>query len=104
MKQRLPDAYGIFILPPNEETLLQRLRDRKREDEQAIQRRFAEAKREIAEASASKVYDSFVVNEVLDDAIEEAVAGVRARRGREGGNRGGPRQHDGRSVAASDRR
>ena len=40
VKSKLPHAYSIFILPPDDQTLLQRLRDRKREDEEKILRRF----------------------------------------------------------------
>lgn len=77
VKAQIPDAFGVFILPPSEEILLERLRARKREDESVIQRRFAEARREIAQARAGNVYDLFVVNDVLDRAIHEAVTAVR---------------------------
>ncbi len=80
VKKKMPDALGIFVLPPSEEELLRRLRSRKREDEATIQRRFAEAKREIAQAQADGVYDVFIVNEHLEEAIEEAVGAVRAAR------------------------
>jgi len=81
VKQRMPEALGIFILPPSEEELLERLRARKREPEEAIRRRFAEARREIAEARSSGAYDLFIVNEDLDEAIARAVDAVeRARR------------------------
>ncbi len=80
VKQRMPDAFGIFILPPSEEALLQRLRDRKREPEDVIQRRFAEAKTEIAAARASGAYDLFITNDDLDRAIAEAVDAVETRR------------------------
>ena len=83
VKARMPDAFGLFILPPSEAELLARLRSRKREDEDTIQRRFAEAQREIGEAKACGVYDAFIVNRELDDAIAEAVGAVRRRR--EGG-------------------
>jgi len=82
VKEKRPNAFGIFILPPSERTLLQRLRDRKREGEEAIQRRFAEAQREIALARESSVYDVFIVNDDLERAIEEARDAVKARRGR----------------------
>jgi guanylate kinase len=65
-------AHLIFILPPDEETLLQRLRSRGRDDEDAIARRFAEAKSEIKLAQESGAYDVFIVNENLDRAIDEA--------------------------------
>lgn len=79
VKGRMPDAFGIFILPPSEDVLLERLRARKRDTDEAIARRFAEAKREIAEAKTSGVYDAFVVNDELERAIEEAVGIVRGK-------------------------
>jgi guanylate kinase len=72
-------AFGMFILPPSEEVLLQRLRARRRDTEEAIARRFAEAKREIAEARACSAYDAFIVNDELEGAIDEAVETVRRR-------------------------
>jgi guanylate kinase len=83
VKKAFPQMFGVFILPPDEQTLLQRLRDRKREDENVIQRRFAEARREIETARSCGVYDAFVVNDDLEHAIHEAiriVASVRAER------------------------
>lgn len=82
VKDKMPNAFGIFILPPSEDTLLQRLRDRKREGEEVIQRRFAEAQREMALARESGVYDVFIVNDDLERAIEDARSAVKARRGR----------------------
>ncbi|MCL4740814.1 MAG: guanylate kinase [Phycisphaerales bacterium] len=82
VKGAMPEAFGLFVLPPGEEALLERLRARKREPEEAIQRRFAEARREIAEARASGVYDRFIVNDDLPSAIGEAVEAVRAERAR----------------------
>ena len=81
VKERMPGAFGVFILPPSEEALLQRLRARRRDTEEAIARRFAEAQREIAEAKACGAYDAFVVNDELERAIEEAVGVVRGRMG-----------------------
>jgi len=82
IKAKKPDAYGVFILPPSEETLLQRLRDRKRESEEKIQKRFAQAQAEIRNARESGVYDEFLVNSDLETAIDEALRLVRARRDR----------------------
>lgn len=91
VKRAMPGAFGIFVLPPSEEALLQRLRDRKREDEASIQRRFREAQREIRAAHESTaggpVYDEFIVNRDLDEAIGQAVGLVeRARLARSGGS------------------
>jgi guanylate kinase len=95
VKRQRPDAYAIFVLPPNEAALLSRLRERKRESEDLIQRRFANAKREIEAARGGGVYDLFLVNDNLREAIGRAVEAVRAERARrraqrapEGGARG----------------
>ena len=82
VKGAIPEAFGVFVLPPGEEALLERLRARKREPEEAIQRRFAEARREIAEARGSGVYDRFIVNDDLASAIREAVEAVTRERTR----------------------
>jgi len=80
VKLRRPDAFGVFILPPSEEALLDRLRARKREPEEAIQKRFAEAKREIADAHTCGAYDVFITNDDLGRAVDEAVGVVESRR------------------------
>lgn len=77
VKKRMPESTAVFILPPSEEILLQRLRSRGREGEEAIQRRFAKAKKEIALARESGVYDRFVVNDDLETAIAAVVCCVR---------------------------
>ncbi len=82
VKARIPDAYALFIMPPSETVLLDRLRARRREDENGIQRRFAEAKREMENARACGVYNDFIVNENLDESIARAVELVRAERRR----------------------
>lgn len=85
VKRQMPEAFGLFIEPPSEETLLQRLRDRKREGEDEILRRFAEAKREMSEAHQSGVYDRFIVNDQLEKAIGDAVGAVVGERMRRRG-------------------
>lgn len=82
VKQAMPGAFGVFILPPSEEELLRRLRSRKREDEALIQKRFAEAQREIAEAHRCGAYDAFITNDSLERAIGEAVETVTRERRR----------------------
>lgn len=77
VKHHKPDAYAVFVLPPSEEVLLDRLRARKREPEEVIQRRFAEARHEIERARTCGVYDAFIVNRDLDQAIAEAIRLVR---------------------------
>jgi guanylate kinase len=70
----------IFILPPNDDELRHRLETRGREDEEAIARRFAEARREIDLATSRTLYDAFIVNDDLDRAVDEACRLVCERR------------------------
>lgn len=80
VKRKKPDALAIFILPPDETILLSRLRERRREDEQKIQQRFARAKEEIQQAREAGIYDAFITNDDLDRAITESVELVRDER------------------------
>lgn len=82
VKAKVPEAFGVFVLPPTEEALLERLRARKREDEGAIKRRFSQAKEEMAEARSGGVYEVFLVNERVGESIQSAVAAVTAERAR----------------------
>ena len=68
IKQKIPDAVLIFILPPSLEELENRLRGRNTEDEDTIQGRLSEAYREI---ECSKYYDYKVVNDDLTRALDE---------------------------------
>lgn len=80
VKRQMPEAFAMFVLPPGEEELLNRLRERKREDEDHIQKRFAAARKEIAAARECGVYDAFITNAMLDTAIREAVHRVTEER------------------------
>ncbi len=71
VRDKYPDMLGIFILPPSEESLLTRLRQRGREDESAIQRRFRESTVEMQRARDNGIYNAFVINDDLRAAIEE---------------------------------
>ena len=79
VRRKVPEALGVFVLPPSEDELLKRLRSRGREDAAAIERRFAESKTEIARARAGRTYDAFVVNDTLPQAIDEVAEIVKAR-------------------------
>ncbi len=80
VRQRHPEAFEIFILPPANEVLIQRLRLRGREGEQAIQRRFKEHEKEIRRARECGVYDRFVVNDDIDQAIDTVISLIEERR------------------------
>ena len=79
VRRKMPESLGVFVLPPSEEELLKRLRSRGREDEAAIERRFAESKKEIARAQGGRTYDAFVVNDTLPRVTDEVAAIVAAR-------------------------
>lgn len=89
VKKKIPEAFSIYILPPSEGVLFQRLRDRRREDEATIARRFAEAQKEIAHARTSGVYDHFLINSDLNHTITSAVSIVRGELSRRQGLRRG---------------
>lgn len=80
VKKLIPGAFAIFVLPPSEEDVLKRLRSRKRENEEQIQKRFGHAKREIEAAKSAGTYDHFIVNDDRQRAIQEAVDVVNRRR------------------------
>ena len=66
VKNQMPDAITIFIMPPSPQTLEDRLRGRHTEDEETIQKRLNEAKREI---EAGSKFDYKVVNDNLNEAL-----------------------------------
>ena len=87
IREDVPDAFGIFILAPDNPTLLERLRKRAQDDPATIQRRFEQATEEIRAAETTNTYDHFVVNDDFDRALEEIVSVVEAERDRRRGNR-----------------
>ena len=70
VKQRLPEATQVFIAPPSDETLRQRLEGRQTDDPDQIERRLARAKEELA---ARQEFKRVIVNDDLERAVEELV-------------------------------
>jgi len=68
VRRSFPDAFQIFLAPPSFEVLEQRIRGRGTDAEDAIRRRLARAKEELA---ARDEFDAVVVNDDLDQALEE---------------------------------
>jgi guanylate kinase len=68
VRQQCLDAVSIFLRAPSLEDLETRLRARKSETEAAIQRRLAEARRELEQADQ---YNYQVINADLDQAVTE---------------------------------
>jgi guanylate kinase len=77
LKERIPDAVSIFVLPPSREILEQRLRARSQDDEEVIRRRLADAAREIRNY---RLYDYVLVNNDLEMAVKTLKGIVRAER------------------------
>jgi len=75
-----PDALLIFILPPDEPTLLRRLNARGRDSDKDIAQRFRAVTREIHMAKGSRAFDFMVVNDDLDRAVQEIASIIRQRR------------------------
>ena len=69
--QTFPSAVRIFVLPPSLEELENRLRGRSNDSEEAIIKRLAKAKEEIA---VSSEFDYQIVNDNLEKAIAEIEA------------------------------
>ncbi|MGC2209146.1 MAG: guanylate kinase [Candidatus Korobacteraceae bacterium] len=71
LQASIPEAIGIFILPPTKQELEKRLRRRssaeRMTDEAVIRRRLETASREIEKYSE---YDYILVNDQLDDSID----------------------------------
>lgn len=80
VKYHYGDALCVFILPPDEPTLVQRLTDRGRDDAQEIQKRFTAAKREIFMAKGSRAFDYMVINDDLEHAVEELTKIIKHKR------------------------
>ena len=68
VREMYPDALLIFILPPDEPTLLKRLQDRGRRFKRRgdFSRRSRAAKREIRMAKGSRAFDFWVVNDHVE--------------------------------------
>jgi guanylate kinase len=75
-----PQCLAIFILPPDEPTLLHRLQARGRDSADEIAKRFRAAKREIHMAKGSRAFDYMVINDDLHLAVEEIIKIIKHKR------------------------
>jgi guanylate kinase len=80
VRYQYPDALLIFILPPDEPTLLKRLEDRERDEPEEITKRFRAARREIHMAKGSRAFDYMIINDELDRAVAEIVKIIRHKK------------------------
>lgn len=77
VKQKLPEAIAVFIVPPSRQDLERRLRSRGQDSDEAITRRLERARQEIARSAE---YDFVIVNDDLQRASDELRAIVVASR------------------------
>jgi len=68
MRERVPDAVLVFVLPPSADALVERLTERGTEEEDNVTQRIENARGELEQASR---FDYIVVNENLEQAIDE---------------------------------
>lgn len=77
VRKQLPYAVNIFILPPSQAALEERLRGRGQDSDEIIARRMRDAKSETSHYSE---YDYLVVNDEFEHALVELKGIVQARR------------------------
>jgi guanylate kinase len=79
VKWRSPDAILIFLMPPSEDILEQRLRARGTDPEAQIQLRLSNAREEL---NHWRLYDYVVINRDLDETVAAVQGIIRAERQR----------------------
>ncbi len=75
IKSVYPQAVSIFIIPPDAEKWIDRLRKRNTDSEESLKVRIQTAKKELAEISA---FDYIVVNEEIDQAAGDILTILQA--------------------------
>jgi guanylate kinase len=71
VRESMPECITIFILPPSVEELERRLRDRRTDDPEVIERRLRDA---LADMSHWDEFDHVIINDDLSEAIVELEA------------------------------
>ena len=77
VRQQIPEAKSIFILPPSKNALEMRMRSRGQDTEQVIAQRLDAAREEIKHFDE---FDYVVINENFDQAVQEVTAIFSAQR------------------------
>ena len=80
VRKAQPDCRTIFILPPSRRALEDRLRNRKTDSEDVIQRRLRDS---ITDMSHYQEFDHVVVNDQFETAVSELLSLVRGGSGLE---------------------
>lgn len=77
LKKRFPEGIFIFVLPPLMDILMERLRDRRSDAPEEIERRFRVAKEEIQNFVD---YDYLIINDKIKEAIRDLKSVILAGR------------------------
>ncbi|BDM66107.1 guanylate kinase [Shewanella sp. NFH-SH190041] len=77
VKTLMPEAIGIFILPPSRRELEQRLTGRGQDSDEVIAGRMAQA---VSEMSHYHEYDFIIINDDFDTALADMRAIIRSQR------------------------
>ncbi|MDR0218121.1 MAG: guanylate kinase [Enterobacteriaceae bacterium] len=77
IRQKMPLARSIFILPPSKEELLCRLRGRGQDSEEIITKRMAQA---VAEMEHYGEYDYVIINDDFNTALVDLQSIIRSER------------------------
>ncbi|UCD68663.1 MAG: guanylate kinase [Betaproteobacteria bacterium] len=73
----IPEAIGIFVLPPSVQTLRGRLTKRAQDSDTVIAARLAAARSEVAHVHE---FDYVIINDDFGDAVEDLISIVRSAR------------------------
>ena len=68
VREKVPDAVSVFILPPSRQALEQRMRNRGQDSEEVIAQRLAAAREEMSHYGE---FDFVIVNEDFQTAVNE---------------------------------
>ncbi|MCA1726570.1 MAG: guanylate kinase [Actinobacteria bacterium] len=77
IRERVPDAYLIFLAPPSADELVRRLRRRASEGEREVRHRLAVAEEEMRRAPG---FDRIVVNDDVERATDEVASIIEGHR------------------------
>lgn len=75
--KKCPDSVSVFIAPPTFEHLKKRLTDRGTESDNIITKRILKAREELSHID---LYEYLVINDVLENAVQDILAILRAER------------------------
>jgi guanylate kinase len=77
VRRLMPQAIGVFILPPSLDALRRRLTARGQDSSDVIERRLANAREEISHLAE---FDYVIINQTFEVAVVDLVSIVRAQR------------------------